>query len=660
MNPHYRSLKTRIIVNFSTVILTGLFLSVIVGSRMIGKTIINQAQAKVRLDLNSAREVYQEEMSTIKHTVRLTALRFFLKDSIKSSNKERLLSELQKIRKEESLDILNLTDQNGNVLLRTVNPEQFGDKLKREVIHWVITHKSAAVSTQIVNNHDLEKEGKYFAEKAKIEVIPTPLADLKNPEQPKKETHGMMLSTAAPVFDYNGKLIGILCGEKLINRRFEIVDKVKNIVYRGQKHNGKDIGTVTIFQGGLRISTNVTTADGKRAIGTLVSREVYDQVIKKGIPWSDRAFVVNDWYITAYEPIKNMAGKIIGMLYVGILEAPYIELRNRVVLNFMVVAVVTLILLVCIAFFTAIKTVKPLKILMNATKKIAKGELNYRVNIESRDEIGQLGDSFNHMAIDLEKVTQKYQSLNRTLEDRIKEKTRELEEAHAQLIQSEKLSSLGRMAAGVAHEINNPLTSILINAHLLSEEIINQGNTPEYIKIIIDETTRCSQIVKDLLHFSRQTESSKTPADINEVIDKTISLLKNQIVLNKVKINKNLASPLPDIIMDTNKIGQVFTNIILNAMDAMPKGGEIKITSKMASNDNYSYLEITFQDNGCGISRQNLGKLFDPFFTTKGTKGTGLGLSVSYGILQQHGGDIDIQSEEGVGTNVTIILPVKR
>jgi len=660
MNPHYRSLKTRIIVNFSTVILAGLFLSVIVGSRMIGKTIINQAQAKVRLDLNSAREVYQEEMSTIKHTVRLTALRFFLKDSIKSSNKEQLLSELQKIREEESLDILNLTDQNGNVLLRTVNPEQFGDKLNREVINWVITHKSAAVSTQIVNNHDLEKEGKYFAEKAKIEVIPTPLADLKNPEQPKKETHGMMLSTAAPVFDYNGKLIGILCGEKLINRRFEIVDKVKNIVYRGQKHNGKDIGTVTIFQGGLRISTNVTTADGKRAIGTLVSREVYDQVIKKGIPWSDRAFVVNDWYITAYEPIKNMAGKIIGMLYVGILEAPYIELRNPVVLNFMGVAVITLILLVCIAFFTAIKTVKPLKILMNATKKIAKGELSYRVNIESRDEIGQLGDSFNHMAIDLEKVTQKYQSLNRTLEDRIKEKTRELEEAHVQLIQSEKLSSLGRMAAGVAHEINNPLTSILINAHLLSEEIINQGNTPEYLKIIIDETTRCSQIVKDLLHFSRQTESSKTPADINEVIDKTISLLKNQIVLNKVKINKNLASPLPDIIMDTNKIGQVFTNIILNAMDAMPKGGEINITSKMASNDNYSYLEITFHDNGCGISRQNLGKLFDPFFTTKGTKGTGLGLSVSYGILQQHGGDIDIQSEEGVGTNVTIILPVKR
>ena len=648
------SLKTRLIFNFSIVIFTGAFLSVVIGVQMIGDTIIKQAQDKVRLDLNSAREVYQGEISNIKNIVRLTAMRYFLKDTFLENDRKKLTTELQKIMERESLDMLHLTDNMGNVIIRARNPGVYGNRLNREVVNWVITKKTMAVSTQIIPGEELEKEGKEIAEKARIKLIDTPQA---YPKTATEETSGMIIEASAPVFDYNGHLIGVLCGAKLLNRSYEIVDKVKDIVYKGEKYKGKDIGTATIFQNDLRISTNVKKADGTRAIGTRVSKEVYNRVILKGIPWTARAFVVKDWYITAYEPIRNLAGDIIGMLYVGILETPYIDLRNRVLFNFLAVALLSVILLIVIAYFTATRTTKPLKELIIATKEAAKGYLSHRVQIKSQDEIGQLAASFNQMMIDLENLTRNYQALNRTLEDKVREKTRALKEAQDQLVQSEKLSSLGKMAAGVAHEINNPLTSILINSHLLAEKLGKDDRYSENLELIIEETTRCNTIVSDLLHFSRQTQAIKELVDVNHVIEKVLLLLKNQILLRNVKVKTYLDKNVAKIIIDKNKIEQVFTNVILNALDAMPenKGGELSIESKISKDDRY--LEIQFQDDGCGIPKESIGKIFDPFFTTKGTKGTGLGLSLTYGIVQQHRGKIDFQSEEGKGTTVTISLP---
>lgn len=647
------SLRARLIYNFSVVILIGVILFVLSGIRMIGDTIVKQAQDKVRLDLNSAREVYQNEISNIKKTVRLTALRFFLKDALLEGDIEQLTAELKKIRLGESLDILNLADNKGWLITGTRSPGISNKSLNREVVGRVIAEGRMTASTGIISGQDLLTEAEELAEQARIQLVQTSRSQ---PRDTVVETSGMVIEAAAPVYDYSDNIIAVLYGAKLINRNYEIVDRVKEIVYKNKKYKGKDIGTATIFQNDLRISTNVENSDGSRAIGTRVSVEVYNQVVVKGIPWTKRAFVVNDWYITAYEPIKNLAGSIIGMLYVGILEAPYRELRNKVLLNFLAIALISVILLVFIAYFTATRTTKPLKQLITATKEVARGNLSHRVQISSRDEIGQLADSFNRMTGDLENLTGKYQLLNRTLEDKVKEKTRALRETRDQLVQSEKLSSLGRMAAGVAHEINNPLTSILINSHLLAEEIENEDQLKENLNLIIEETTRCSTIVKDLLHFSRQTESIKKITDINEVIEKVISLLKNQFLLQKIKINKNLGRDLPEIVIDKNKIEQVFTNVMLNALDALPEGGELAVVSRVAADRRR--LEILFRDSGCGIAEKDMGKIFDPFFTTKGTKGTGLGLSVSYGIIQQHGGNIDIHSEAGQGTTVTISFQI--
>jgi len=325
---------------------------------MIGDSIVKQAQDKVRLDLNSAREVLRNEISNVRHIIRLTAARFFLRDALLSGGKEKLLIELQKIRVEESLDVLNLTTAAGHVIIRSRSPGAGGDRLNRKGVDWVIANRAAVESIEIFSAAELRLEGEDLAEQAGIPLVFPP------GEPPPKnvvETSGMMISAAAPVYDYDKKLTGVLYGAKLINRNYEIVDRVKEIVYKSKKHKGKDIGTVTIFQDDLRISTNVENIDGSRAIGTRVSEEVYNQVVVKGIPWIDRAYVVKNWYITAYEPIKNLPGAVIGMLYVGILEAPYKELRHRVLYNFLTIALLCVVLLIIKDYFTAIRTTKPLK-----------------------------------------------------------------------------------------------------------------------------------------------------------------------------------------------------------------------------------------------------------------------------------------------------------
>lgn len=649
------SLRTKLILSFSIVIVAGVFLSVIIGIRLIDNTIIKQAQDKVRLDLNSAREVYRTERENIKNSVRLSAVRFFIKEAVLKNDRERLMEILPKIKEDEDLDILTLIDKKGYCILRANNPAIYGDQINDEIVNWALLKKKVVVSTQIIPKEELEKEGQDLAEQARIELIPTPRA---RPGTVTEETSGMMIKAAAPVIGYNGDLIGVLYGGKLLNRNYEIVDKVKDIVYRGEKYKGEDIGTATIFQKDLRISTNVRTAAGTRAIGTQVSQEVYDQVTGKGLAWIGRAFVVNAWYITAYEPIKNIEGKIIGMLYVGMLEAPYLDLKRNVVFTFSGIAFFGVILLSIIAFFTTANITKPIKELVSATSKVAGGDMSYRVRIRSHDEIGELADSFNRMTAELQKATGNYLTLTRTLEEKVKEKTKELEETHKHLIRTEKLTSLGKMAAGVAHEINNPLTGVLTFSKLLLDDMDKDDPKREDLRTIVEETLRCRDIVRSLLDFSRETKSEKKLEDINNIIEDTLFLITRQAAFQDIEIVKNPAEALPQIPLDAGQIKQVFMNMFLNAAEAMPGRGTLTITTLCEDN---KFVVVKIKDTGCGIPEENMPKIFDPFFTTKEVgKGTGLGLAVSYGIIETHQGLIEVKSKVGEGTEFAIKLPMSK
>lgn len=380
-------------------------------------------------------------------------------------------------------------------------------------------------------------------------------------------------------------------------------------------------------------------------------------MLKQGRTWTDRAFVVNDWYLTAYEPIKNIDKEIIGILYVGMLEKPYIDLRNRVMATFAGMAALCVVILLILLFFITSTFIRPLQVMVEATGTIARGDLSHQVEVTHQDEVGQLARAFNQMTTELNKANAKLLQWGKTLEKRVDERTRELVTMQNSLIQSAKLASLGKMAAGVAHEINNPLTSILINAHLLMERTDRESDTYENLDMIAEETTRCSQIVKGLLEFSRQSLPQKNLVNINDILIHIVNILKNQTVFQNITIQKNLKPDLPAVEVDADKMKQVFWNLMINAAEAMPDGGILTVASRLSGSKHR--FEICFTDTGTGIPEKYLPKLFDPFFTTK-KGGAGLGLAVIYGIAKQHGGTIEVKSQPGQGSVFTVSLPLSR
>ena len=632
------SLRTKLIVSFLVVVVITGFVATWVGVRLIGDGIIRQAQDKVRVDLNSAREIYQEKLENVKLVVRLTAVRFLIIESLLSGDIEPMKAELRRMRERESLDVLTLTDKDGVVIFRTRNPGIYGDsQAGDEVVSRALFSREVAASTQIIPREELIKEGEDLAEQAYMKFISTPKA---KPRPEDEETSGMMIKAAAPVLGYNGNLLGVLYGGKLLNRDYEIVDKVKDIVYQGQTYKGKDIGTATIFQRDLRISTNVKREDGSRAIGTRVSEEVYDQVLVKGLPWIGRAFVVNNWYITAYEPIRNIAGDIIGILYVGILEEKFADMRRGTIWMFLGITLAGVAAALIVSYFLANGILKPIRHLVFASKRLAEGDLTHRVQLKSKDEIGELGETFNFM---VESLTDRDEQLKRYTQQKIME--------------SERLAIIGQLAAGVAHELNNPLGGVLVYSHLLLEDLDGEDPKRENLEKIVKQATRCKEIVKGLLDFARQTEPEIELADVNKILKDTLSLVENQALFQNIKISRSFCSSPPQVMVDKAQIQQVLMNIVFNAAEAMEGYGDLIISTRVAEAD--QFMEIEFTDTGCGIPEENLERLFEPFFTTKEVgHGTGLGLAISYGIIQRQGGDIEVKSQVGKGTTFTIRLPI--
>jgi two-component system NtrC family sensor kinase len=633
------SLRAKLTISFLAVIIICGLVATLVAIWLIGTGIISQAQDKVRIDLNSARHIYQDAIHEVEALLRLSAQRYYIKDALLAKNVEALKKELEVIRTRESLDVLTLTDKNGRVIVRARNPSVSGDdQAQDELISRVLSSKEIISATAIVPREELLKEGSDLADQAYIKFIHTPKA---KPSPETERTSAMMIKAAAPVFGYDESLLGVLYGGNLLNRNYKIVDEIKGTVYQEVKYKGKDIGTATIFQGDLRISTNVKTEDGSRAIGTRVSQEVYEQVLVRGLPWSDRAFVVNNWYITAYEPIKDISGKIIGILYVGILEEKFTDMQQRAIAIFLGITLGGMVMALVASSFLAKGVLQPIKHLVFASQQLAKGNLEYEVKLKSKDEIGELEETFNLMASSLKER-----------DERLKEYTQQ------QIMKSERLATLGQLAAGVAHEINNPLGAVLMYAHLSLEEIEARDPRRKNLEKVVGETTRCKDIVKGLLDFARQTEPKVEESDVNEILKRTLSMLENQALFQNVRIIRAFWPSLPKVMTDSSQIQQVFTNIILNGGEAIDGEGELTIATR-TSPDNKS-IEIEFTDTGCGIPRENLEKIFDPFFTTKEVgRGTGLGLAVSYGIIARHRGTIEVKSELGKGTTFIVRLPRK-
>lgn len=611
-----------------------------VGIRFIANGIVNQAQSKVKSDINAAREIYNDYAGDIADLLRLNAERVLVKQAISIQQRQTLKQLLTWVVEKEKLDILSIVDNQGRVIFRLANPHRYGDVVSIDIVKVALKNKEVVVSTCILDKNDLLKEGnENLVQKATIKILPTPMA--KTTEAQEESSIGMAILAAAPVFSAEGEFIGVIYGGRLLNKNYDLVDKIKEVVFGNESYKGKDIGTATIFQGDLRISTNVRREDGERAIGTRIAANVYDQVLGRGESYYDRAFVVNNWYLTAYEPIRDINGGVIGILYVGILEEKYTDMRKRTISIFLAIVIIGIGVAIFISHFLGRTILKPLDKMVQVSRQIANGNFDVKVDVTTSDEVGELANAFNTMIKSL------------------KERESELKEyTQQQIMRSERLATLGQLSAGVAHEINNPLTGVLTYIRLIKKRLEKRcdadGDFRRYLDKVENETERVSTIVKNLLDFARQRDPNLKLVDVNLVISESLDLLEHKIRLQNVTVETNFA-PLPRVTADFSQLQQVFMNLIINAVEAMEQGGKLTITTEELKERNM--LQIMFKDTGVGIPKEHLTQIFEPFFTTK-PKGTGMGLSVVYGIISRHNGEIEVNSEVGKGTTFTIRLPI--
>jgi len=371
--------------------------------------------------------------------------------------------------------------------------------------------------------------------------------------------------------------------------------------------------------------------------------------------------------------------KILGVLVVDTSLLPLDEelgiARNRMIF-FTIIIFLSVSLILALLIYVLVD--RPIGKLASVVSNAAEGRLDSRVDIVSRDELGKLSKGFNMM---MDKVTHFNQELQERVKSAVEEcrrfnvelmkvnrhlekANRELQKSQEQIIQSEKMFAVGQLASGVAHEINNPLGSILTYIKLAIKKLDNYSSDSnileisqlkKYMATVEGEVNRCKGITRSLLDFSRVREPEMNVVDINDILNNALELVEHQLSEQRINLVKKVGSSTSKIVADSHQIQQVFINIILNAIHAMSEGGILEITTRKRSKS----AEIVFKDSGCGIVDEDLPRIFTPFFTTKKVgEGTGLGLSVAYGIIENHGGEIIVKSKTGEGTTVIIMLPV--
>ncbi|MBN1504295.1 MAG: cache domain-containing protein, partial [Candidatus Eisenbacteria bacterium] len=390
------TIRLRITLGFMAIILIANSVLYFITVKHTGRVLIREVQTRVRLDLNSAWGVYNNTLESIDQFIRAIALDKSLAHAMKSRDRVALGRLLDTAQKQCQLDMVSAIGLDGRVLYRTSNPEQSGDDLCQNlIIAKALKVGKSTRGTSIVERACLEMEGKELADRAYFEILPTPAA---KPTDKKVETSGMVIGSAVFVRDESGNKVGLLYGGNLLNRRYRIVDSIKNEVFQDLTYQGKDTGTATIFQGDLRISTNVRNRDGTRAIGTRLSSAVYDKVLLRGEVWSDRAFVVNDWYITAYGPIRDVNDDIVGILYVGLLEAPFVRPQKAIVDAFLVTIIITTFVVLGVLFIQTQLILRPITRIIQMSDKVVKGDLSARVGIRPAGEMGNLCRAIDQMA----------------------------------------------------------------------------------------------------------------------------------------------------------------------------------------------------------------------------------------------------------------------
>jgi two-component system NtrC family sensor kinase len=630
-----RRIAAKLTLSFLVVIVLVSALFSTVGSRIIGNRVTAEAESEVEAYLSSASEIYGGRLRDVLDVVRFTALRFYLRDAIESGDIGQAEAELDRTWSDEELDMLSVTDGAGTVLFRAANPKQWGDDRSRDPLVGSVLETGAAVAgTSIVPKDVLLVECPHVARGEDcpvLELAPAPGGG--------DVEAGMMMQAAAPILGSDGSLIGVVYGGLLLNGRQDVADAIGAAAFGGDTYEGRPLGSVAVFQGSRVVATDARSPEGVPYTGVEAEQEIVSGVIGRGSPWVGRSNFGDDAVFAAIEPIRDVDGGAVGMLQAAVLEAPYQDVRGRTTLVFLAITVGGALVVMALSFFVAGRISGPVRRLVDASRRVAGGEFDVQVSVSSKDELAELAHAFNSMALALRERMEQMAEFART-----------------RIMESERLAIIGQLAAGVAHELNNPLQGVVTYSHLLLEQCDPEDPRKASVEKIVTQADRCTDIIRALLDFSRPRPPQKRRTDLNGVVEQCIALVEDQALFHNIEIVRDLSPDLPRVVVDPSQMQQVFMNLIINAAEAMDGSGRLEIASRV---DAGRAVEIRFTDDGRGIEPADIERIFDPFFSTKDAMhGTGLGLAISFGIVREHAGTISVTSEPGLGTTFCVRVPI--
>ena len=619
--------------------------------------------SKVNSDLTIAHEYMRRILQNTQTSLLSMSRSARFENALKSGSEQTLDSLLQTGAREEKFDFLYIVTGDGTIAASAYPTPSKSVRTDWPVIRAALNgHPMTGID--VFDAKDLAALSATMARQAAIPLVPTQGATADNRSV---ETRGMVVHSASPITLPDGRR-GALVAGILLNRNLAFIDTINSLVYHDQSLPDGSRGTSTLFLGDVRISTNVRMFENHRALGTRVSTEVGEAVLGRGKTWRDRAYVVDDWYMSAYEPVSDTHGNRVGMLYVGFLESPFTAAKRETLLLLIVAFIVATAATVPLFLRWATGIFRPLEQITDTIAKVERGDLEARTGyLDKTDEIGQVATHLDHLLDQVQSRDRRLRQWNEELNARVEERTRtllvanqRLEETTKQLVMSEKLAAIGEITAGVAHEINNPLAVMQGNLEIVRDLMGGRADEAQVEFRLLDEQIhRISQMVSKLLQFAKPAEYAgyMEPQDLTTVVSDTLPLVQH--LLKKASIAVECEYRATRLVcINRTELQQVLVNLVVNAIHAMPDGGRLGL--RTVDSDNAAGLPgaaVEITDTGTGIPGELISKIFDPFFSTKRQEGTGLGLSISQMLVSRLGGQLSVSSEAGKGTTFSIWLP---
>ena len=615
---------------------------------------------KIRSDLAVAHGYFERVLGDVGASATAAADARALHDAIARGESAELVRQLLRIKAREGLDFINLRGADGHLLATDHGPAD--DAIVPPLLPTPWREDRAIGSVEVLDAATLARLAPTLQSRVPVPIVPTLNAA---PSTRTREERALVVLANAPIRDARGALVGHIQAGMLLNRNLPFIDHINEIVYPSGSLPYGSLGTATLFLDDVRISTNVRLFGGEpgggvnRAVGTRVSQAVRDHVLGAGQTWLDRAFVVNEWYVSAYQPIVNHAGERVGMLYVGFTEAPFTNLKFAALATIGAMFLVVMMGAAMVSLRWARGIFGPLERMALTMGRVEAGALQARVGaVTSRDEVGRLAGHLDHLLDTIAENTLALQRWNAELDAKVVERTQALGLAQQQLVRSEKLAAVGQLTASIAHEINNPIAVIQGNLDLTRELLgSDAAKVGSELKLVDAQIERMRLIVTQLLQFARPNEFAGYvgPVDVGGTLEDSLLLVDHLLARTRIAVQRRFSAQRQPS-LNRHELQQVIVNLLVNAIQAMPDGGTLTLATRDSTETDG--VEIEIADTGPGLGAALIAQLFMPFVTRK-KDGTGLGLWISRSIVERYGGDIRAADRtDGIsGALFTVTLP---